>query len=132
MRLTSCVLLSLLCATSVAAQTPAPKPPARRAASPTVTTTALSISVTDGKGAPIADAAVRVSGPVDREGATDSNGALRLEGLRTGAYRLRFSREGFITLERDLTVPAGQRAMDQRVMLSVDERPPKPMETKPA
>jgi hypothetical protein len=133
MRLTSCVLLSLLCATSVAAQTPAPKPPARRAASPTVTTTTLSISVTDGKGAPIADTAVRVSGPVDREASTDSNGAVRLEGLRTGSYRLRFAREGFVTLERDLTVPAGQRAMDQRVMLSVADRPavPPPTNTKP-
>jgi Carboxypeptidase regulatory-like domain/Cupin domain len=134
MRLTSCVLLSLLCAVpAIAAQTQTTKP-AQRAASPAATTTTLSITVTDGKGVPIAGVAIRVSGPVDREGSTDSNGALRLEGLRSGSYRLRFAREGFIALERDLMVPAGQRAMDQRVMLSVGERPAVPATTdsKPA
>jgi mannose-6-phosphate isomerase-like protein (cupin superfamily) len=126
MRLTSCVLLSLLCAASaIAAQTQTPKP-AQRAASPAATTTTLSIAVTDGKGAPIPGVAIRVSGPVDREASTDSNGALRLEGLRSGSYRLRFAHEGFVTLERDLTVPAAQRAMDQRVMLSVSDKPAAP------
>jgi mannose-6-phosphate isomerase-like protein (cupin superfamily) len=131
MRLTSCVLLSLLCAASaVAAQTQTTKP-AQRAPSPAATTTTLSITVTDGRGAPIPDVAIRGSGPVDREASTDSNGTLRLEGLRSGSYRLRFAREGFVTLERDLTVPAGQRAMDQRVMLSVAERPAVSANVKP-
>lgn len=100
-----------------------------RAASPAVTTT-LSVTVTDGIGAPISGVAVRLSGPVDREGATE-NGSLRLQGLRSGTYRLRFARDGFITLERDVTVPSGQRSMDQHVMLSAAEGTGAPAPTVP-
>jgi mannose-6-phosphate isomerase-like protein (cupin superfamily) len=96
-----------------------------RAASPTVTT-ALSITVTDGRGAPLTGVAVKASGPVEREGTTESAGSLRFEGLRSGTYRLRFTCEGFVTLERDVTVPAGQRALDQHVVLSAAEKPPEP------
>jgi hypothetical protein len=119
-------LLSLLCAAPLAAQTAAPKPPARRPASAAPTTTTLSISVTDGKGAPIPYVTVRGSGPVDREATTDGNGGLRLDGLTSGSYRFRFVHEGFITLERDVMIPTGQRAMDQRVMLSASEKPREP------
>jgi mannose-6-phosphate isomerase-like protein (cupin superfamily) len=131
MRLPTCVLLSLLSAApAVTAQTQTTKPPApappRRAASPTAITTTVSISVTDGKGAPIPYVAIRASGPVDREATTDGSGSLRLEGLQSGSYRFRYVHDGFVTLERDLTVPAGQRAMDQRVMLSAAEKPPEP------
>lgn len=130
MRLTSAVLLSFCVATPsiAAAQTTA-----RRAASPTAT---LSITVTDGKGAPVSGVAVRVSGPVDREG-TSQAGTLRFEGLRSGTYRLRFMHDNFVTLERDVILPAGQRSLDQHVMLSAAEKktapPPPPAEPpKPA
>ncbi len=96
-----------------------------RAAPPTVTT-AISITVTDARGAPLEGVVVRASGPVDREGTTESGGTLRLDGLRSGTYRLRFAREEFVTLEREVTVPAGQRALDQHVMLSAAEKPPAP------
>lgn len=47
-------------------------------------------------------------GPVAREGATAADGSLRLANMRAGSYRLRFVREGSITLERDITVRAGE------------------------
>jgi mannose-6-phosphate isomerase-like protein (cupin superfamily) len=104
-----------------------------RRASPTATTT-LSITVTDGKGAPITGVAIRATGPVDREGTTKS-GTVRFEGLRSGTYRLRFMHDNFVTLERDVNVPAAQRSLDQHVMLSAAEKPivepPKPEPTKP-
>jgi mannose-6-phosphate isomerase-like protein (cupin superfamily) len=97
--------------------------------------TTLSITVTDGKGTPITGVAVRASGPVDREGTTQA-GTLRFEGLRSGTYRLRFTHDNFVTLERDVTVPAGQRSLDQHVMLSAAEKsappPPPPQPAKPA
>jgi mannose-6-phosphate isomerase-like protein (cupin superfamily) len=99
----------------VAAQT------GRRTTAPPATATVL-VSVTDGKGAPLEGVAVRVSGALDREGQTAADGSLRIQGLRSGTYRFRFSRDGSITLERDVTVPAGQRTMDQHVMLSAAER----------
>jgi mannose-6-phosphate isomerase-like protein (cupin superfamily) len=132
MRLIPAVLLSLCVAapSTTSAQT---KP--RRAASPAPTTT-LTITVTDGKGTPVSDVAVRASGPVDREGTTQS-GSLRFEGLRTGTYRLRFTHDDFITLERDVNVPAAQRSLDQHVMLSSAPKsapppPPPPEPAKPA
>jgi mannose-6-phosphate isomerase-like protein (cupin superfamily) len=79
-------------------------PRARAAAKPA----ALTVQVTDSVGAPLADAAVTVTGPVVREGVTSPDGSLRLTNMRAGTYRLRFSREGSITLERDLTLRAGE------------------------
>jgi mannose-6-phosphate isomerase-like protein (cupin superfamily) len=79
-------------------------PPARATAKPATFT----IQVTDALGVPLADAAVTVTGPVAREGVTSSDGSLRLTNMRPGTYRLRFSREGSITLERDLTLRAGE------------------------
>jgi mannose-6-phosphate isomerase-like protein (cupin superfamily) len=114
----TCLLLSFAVAAPIAAQT------TRRAAAPAATTT-LSITVTDGRGAPINGVVVRATGPDEREAQT-VNGALQFEGLRGGSYRLRFTREGFITLERDITVSAGQRMMDQRAMLSPGEKPATP------
>jgi mannose-6-phosphate isomerase-like protein (cupin superfamily) len=125
MRLISAVLLSLC----VAAPSIASAQTTRRAASPAVTTT-LSITVTDGKGAPIAGVAVRATGPVDREASTPA-GMLRFEGLRSGTYRVRFTHDDFVTLERDINVPAGQRSLDQHVMLSAAEKPPPPPPPEP-
>src|SRR5262245_48040030 len=96
-----------------------------RAATPAVTTT-LSLTVTDGKGAPLSGISVRLSGPVDREGSTAAGGSLKFDGLRTGTYRLRFTHDDFVTLERDVALPAGQRTLDQHVMLTAAEKPPPP------
>jgi mannose-6-phosphate isomerase-like protein (cupin superfamily) len=155
MRLILATLLSLcLPASALAAQTtpappqtkpaqvkPAPKPaqtkpkpaPKRTAAAATAS---LSVTVTDGSGAPLTGVMVRATGPVDREGTTEA-GSVRFEGLRSGTYRLRFTHDDFVTLERDVTVPTGQRSLDQHVMLSEAEEdepppPPTPEPPKPA
>ena len=78
--------------------------PARATAKPAT----LTIHVTDTLGAPLADAAVTTNGPVSREGVTAADGSLRLMNMRAGTYRLRFAREGSITLERDLTLRTGE------------------------
>lgn len=99
----------------------------KRAASPV--TTRLSISVTDGTGAPLSGVAVTASGVITREGETDANGSVRFEGLRSGTYRFRFARDGFTTLERDVTIPPRQPAMEQNVTLST--APPRPVAVPP-
>ena len=68
----------------------------------------LTIQVTDTLGTPLADTQVTTTGAVAREGVTAADGSLRLANLRAGSYRLRFTREGSITLERDLTMRAGE------------------------
>jgi hypothetical protein len=115
-------------------RSPAEAQPARRGATPAPATASIAVTVTDGRGTPLEGVTVRVSGAVDREDATARDGTIRLQGLRSGAYRFRFMRDGFITLERDITVASGQRTMDQQVMLSAAERTaaaPPPAAAKP-
>src|ERR671914_546465 len=95
-----CTATILVCAT-LSAQTPAPT---RAVVKPA----AITIQVTDSVGAPLADAAVTASGPVAREGVTTAEGSLRFANMRAGTYRLKFVREGSITLERDVTLRAGE------------------------
>lgn len=92
---------ALLVASTLSAQTPGP---ARAATKPA----AIIIQVTDSLGAPLADAAVTASGPVAREGVSGADGSIRFANLRAGTYRLKFVREGSITLERDVTLRAGE------------------------
>jgi mannose-6-phosphate isomerase-like protein (cupin superfamily) len=151
MKVISATLLSLVMAAGVAAGQPQPAPPPQSKPAPQQTkpkpkpaprrqaapvTAALTITVTDGRGGPLTGVMVRATGPVEREGATE-NGTVRFEGLRAGNYRLRFSHDDFITLERDIIIASGQRALDQHVMLSDAEKeppppPPPPEEPKPA
>jgi mannose-6-phosphate isomerase-like protein (cupin superfamily) len=66
------------------------------------------VQVTDGSGLPLANVQVIAQGPVSREGVTAEDGSIRFANMRAGSYRLRFAREGSITLERDITVRAGE------------------------
>ncbi len=92
--------LAVLTSASLSAQTAAPRATGKPAA--------IAIQVTDTLGAPLADATVTITGPVAREGVTAADGSLRVTNMRAGSYRLRFVREGSITLERDLTLRAGE------------------------
>src|SRR5262245_34627558 len=87
---------------TTAAPTPAPRP------APAARPTGLTIQVTDTMGAPLADTQVTVTGPVPRDGVTTQDGLLRFTNMRAGNYRLHFEREGSVTLERDLTMRAGE------------------------
>ena len=92
--------IAILASAHISAQTAA----SRAAAKPA----AMTIQVSDALGAPLADAAVTITGPVARDGVTASDGLLRVMNMRAGTYRLRFVREGSITLERDITLRAGE------------------------
>ena len=87
---------------------PTPRPTAKpsTAKPPTVT-----IQVTDAAGAPLADATVTTTaGVVSREGVTGADGSLQWINMRPGTYRVRFVREGSITVERELILRAGEPA----------------------
>ncbi len=124
------ILAALLLASTVAAQTPQPQappaqtpqtqpspapatPPAPRAARPARTPASspvLTVEVTSRDGSPVADVQVEAAGPVDRSGVTAATGAVTFRSMRPGTYRLRFEHERFITLEREVTIRAGQPA----------------------
>ena len=90
---------------------PAQKPPAttappQRGARPPVAQAGVTVQVTDSSGLPLADVKVTAQGPTTREAVTAADGTVRFANMRAGAYRLRLTREGSITLERDITVKA--------------------------
>jgi mannose-6-phosphate isomerase-like protein (cupin superfamily) len=124
----SLLFLSALCVVSSAwAQAPA-----RGTAKPaTFKAATLLIEVSDTVGAPLGGTLVTASGPVSREGETEPDGKLQLINLRQGDYRLRFEREGSVTLERIVTLKAGESATLD-VALSAAPPPPKAPEPPPA
>lgn len=82
----------------------------------------LAILVSDSSGAPITDVHVIMQGPASRDARTE-RGRIVFENVPTGTYRLRFEKDGFVTLERELTARAGAPT-DVKVTLTPE--PPKP------
>jgi hypothetical protein len=102
-----------------AIQKPRPRP------SGTATTTAL-LFITDGAGKMVDNVTVSVMGPVDREVKSPASGPTRVEGLRAGTYRVRFTREGFITFEKEIVWRAGTAAPELSITLNAAPAPPAP------
>ena len=94
---TVCVLAALG-AGSVEAQRRTTKKPAA--------TVTFAILVTDPDGTQVPRTLVTVEGPASRSIRTEG-GRIALENLPAGDYRLRFEKEGFVTLERELTARGG-------------------------
>ena len=108
-------------------QAPRPRP------SGSSTTTAL-IFITDGAGRPIENVTVQVMGPVDRELKSPASGPTRIDGLRAGTYRVRFTHEKFITFEKEIAWRAGTAQPELAVTLNAaPERaaPPPPAPAAP-
>lgn len=99
--------------------------PARTAARVT-----FAIAVSDAEGAPIPNVRVKVEGPEQREIRTEGN-RIALEGLPAGNYRLRFEKDGFVTLERELAARGGA-PIDVKVTLTpMPGPPPAPVPVEP-
>lgn len=132
------LLLTLAQAPATSAQPAAPPPkttvpakqPARPRATSGATTTAL-VFITDSSGAPIEGVTVTVMGPVDREVESPASGPTRIPGLRAGTYRLRFTRHGFITFEKEFAWRAGTAAPEMSVTLNTAPEPPPPVAPPP-
>lgn len=124
------LLLTLIQAPAVPAQpappatTQAPKP--RPAAPAGGGTTNAMFFITDPGGASIEGVKVAITGPVDREATSPQGGFTRVQGLRAGTYRVRFSHERFITFEKELTWRAGLAAPEMSVTLNPAPPPPAP------
>jgi mannose-6-phosphate isomerase-like protein (cupin superfamily) len=86
----------------------------------------FAIVVTDASGAPINDARVTMSGTAERTGRTEA-GRLAFEDLKPGPYRFRFDKDGYVSLERELTARGGAPT-DVKVALTAAPPPPKPVE----
>jgi hypothetical protein len=127
------LLLTLLQATPPPAKPQPPSPtnpkPAVQAPRPRATsgaTTTALVFVTDNSGAPIEGVTVSVMGPVDREVESPRSGPTRVPGLRAGTYRVRFTRDGFITFEKEFAWRAGTAAPEMAVTLNAAPEAPPP------
>lgn len=70
-------------------------------------TATFAILVTDADGAHVPNVLVTVEGAASRTVRTEG-GRIALENLPVGEYRLRFEKDGFVPLERELTARAGK------------------------
>jgi hypothetical protein len=87
---------------------------------------AFAVMVTDNAGAPIGDVRVILEGPAAREARTEQ-GRIAFENLPSGTYHVRFEREGFLPLERDV-VARGGAPVDVKVTLEREPPPPPKIE----
>lgn len=89
----------------------------------------MAITATDGKGTPFEDVTVQMTGVASDSGTTNSLGQLSFPRLRSGTYRLRFSGDGVVAFEREVTLKAGE-IVKVPVTLTAAE-PPKPVAAAP-
>lgn len=136
------VTVLLLMLAQAPTTSPAPAKPAAPTAAPAVqapkprpagaaTTTAM-LFITDGAGRSIEGVTVSVMGPVDREVTSPGGGYTRIEGLRAGSYRVRFTHEKYITFEKELSWRAGTAAPELSITLNAPPTPPPPPPPPPA
>ena len=85
-------------------------------------TATFAIVVTDPDGTQVPNVLVTLQGPTERSARTEG-GRIAFEELRPGSYRLRFEREGFVTLERELIARPGA-PIDVKVTLNPVPAPP--------
>jgi mannose-6-phosphate isomerase-like protein (cupin superfamily) len=120
-------LIAVFLASVAAAQQPPPPRPRARAAQPTPASQV--VIVRDFSGALLDGVRIVINGPRTIEATTDASGSVRTT-LADGTYRLRFERQGFVTLERDVTIKAGRPA-EIDVALTAAPPPPPPPEPPP-
>src|SRR5204862_7634725 len=76
----------------------------------------------------VSGAQVAAHGAGERAGATSADGTITLQNMPAGTYRCRISRDGFITLEKEVTVKAAARGTAE-ASLSVAPATPAPTPT---
>jgi mannose-6-phosphate isomerase-like protein (cupin superfamily) len=90
----------------------------------------VSFSITDPGGLPLSDVKVWGTGPVFRQSQSTAGGLTRFLNVKPGDYRLRFEHDGYLTLERDITVKTA--ALDVDVTLDPAPEAPAPPPPAPA
>jgi mannose-6-phosphate isomerase-like protein (cupin superfamily) len=82
------------------------------------------VTALDGKTLP--EVVVKAAGPMDREAATDPSGLVTFANLAPGTYRVRFEHPGFITLEKEISLPAGKPLRASATLSAAPPPPPPP------
>ena len=86
----------------------------------------LALTVVSEGGAPLAGATVWLRGSVERQALTSADGVATLMNIPAGTYRARISHDGFIPLEKEITVRAATRATAEASLSAAPPPPPAP------
>jgi mannose-6-phosphate isomerase-like protein (cupin superfamily) len=86
--------------------------PAAQAAKPGT----LTLTIRSEQGLVLSGAVVAVHGLVDRRGTSGADGVVMLQNLPAGTYRARITRDGYITLDKDVAIRAGSRTTGEGVL----------------
>ena len=109
---TAVILGGGLCTAAPAFPQTAPTPPATapqpRARPRPIPPAPAVVIVRDRDGSALPDVKVTVTGPTNQQATTGPDGKASLGTLRDGSYRLRFDRDEFIPLEREVTIRGRQ------------------------
>src|SRR5437764_9394437 len=120
--------IALMVVAGVGAQT---RTPQKRTPAPRRPPTETQIIVRDQSGKALPGARVAVSGTMTRQATTAADGTATFTALPDGPYRLRFEREGFITLEREVTMKGGQPGIIDVVLSAAPAAPVVPAARQP-
>ena len=131
------LLVAATVALSAADQTTsAPKPGAQASTAKPGT---FVLTVVTEAGAAIDDAKVVMHGPVDRGGTSGTDGLVTFQNVPAGTYRGRITRDGYVTLDKEVVVRAGTSSKGEAVLAAAPPAPappppppPAPVEAKPA
>lgn len=101
-------------------------PNARQAAA-TAKPGSLALTVAGENGVPLSGANVRVAGATnDRVGTSGADGLVTLVNLPPGTYRARITRDGYVTLEKEVAIRAGARLTTEAVLTAAPPPPAPP------
>jgi len=135
------LLVALMMGFGAPPQAPPPKPadakpaPAAQSAAQGASSArpgSIDLTVTSQTGALLSGATVRAEGPSSRQGSTGSDGDVILTNVAAGTYRCRIQRDGYLTLEKEVTVKAGARTAAEAVLSPAPPPPPAPAPPPPA
>jgi hypothetical protein len=109
------------------AAAPRPRPTGTAGSAATPRSAVTHVTVRDVSGTPLEGVTVTVSGGGRGQAATDQKGVASLP-LADGSYRLRFEREGFFTLEREVAI---KNRLPVEVDVALNRAPPPPAPPEP-
>jgi len=82
----------------------------------------VDVRVSDRTGQPIGEAEVTLEGTSARDGSTGSTGVVTFRNVTPGPYRVRISRDGFVTLEKETVIEGSARVSVEAALSPASDR----------